>query len=86
MYQLDENDCDEDVDYLSPLVDIFLSKNSIRVFIAFTPLSRDEFEAIWNRIGIHMITAWSFDCGTRCKTTTNGVFLVVLSICPLTTK
>ena len=48
MYQLDIDDCDEDVDSLSTLVDLFVSENSIRVFKAFTPLSRDEFEAVWD--------------------------------------
>ena len=37
MYQLDRDDCNEDVGSLSPLVDLFVSDNSIRVFKAFTP-------------------------------------------------
>ena len=42
MYQLDGDDCHEDVDSLSPLVDLFVNENDIRVFKDFTPLSRDD--------------------------------------------
>ena len=67
MYQLDRDDCDEDVDSLSPLVDIFVSENGIRIFKVFTPLSRDEFEVVWDRIGVQVITDWSTGRGPRCK-------------------
>ena len=65
MYQLDIDDCDEDVDSLSPLVDLFVSENGIRIFKDFNPLSRDEFETVWDRIGVQMITDWSTDGGSR---------------------
>ena len=86
MYQLDIDDCDEDVDFLFALIDLFISENSIRVFKDFTPLSRDEFEAVWDRIGVQVITDWSTGCGTRCKTTPKDAFLISLSVCHLPTK
>ena len=76
MYQLDIDDCDEDVDSLSPLVDLFVSENGIRVFKAFTPLSRVEFEAVWDIIGVKVITDWSTGRGPRCKTTLKDAFLL----------
>ena len=42
MYQLDRHDCDEDVDSLSSLVDLFISEDGICVFKACTPLSRSS--------------------------------------------
>ena len=76
MYQLDRDDCDEVVDSLTPLVDLFVSENGIRVFKAFTLLSRDEFEAVWDRIGVHVIADWSTSRRSRCKTTPKDSFLL----------
>ena len=76
MYQLNIDDCDEDVNFLSPLVDLFVSENDIRVFKAFNPLSRDEFEAVWDIIGVHVITDWSTGRVPCCKTTPNDGFLL----------
>ena len=76
MYQLDKGDCNKDVDSLSPLVDLFVSENDIRVFKVFTPLSRDEIKTVWNRIGVQVITAWISDRGPRCKTTPKDIFLL----------
>jgi len=76
MYQLDIDNCDEDVDSLFPLVDLFISETGIHVFKAFTPLSRDEFEAVWDRIGVQVITDWSIGRGPRCKTTPKDAFLL----------
>ena len=64
------------VDSLSPLIDLFVSDNSIRVFKAFTPLSRDEFEAVWDKIGVQVIANWSTSRGPRCKTTPKDAFLL----------
>ena len=86
MYQLDIDDCDEDVDSLSPLVDLFVSENGIRVFKAFTPLSRDEFEAVWNRIGVQVITAWNTGRGPRCKKLQRMHFFIALFVWHLPTK
>ena len=85
MYQLDIDDCDEDVDFLFALIDLFISENSIRVFKDFTPLSRDEFEAVWDKIGVQVIANWSTSRGPRCKTTPKDAF-IVLSMCHLPTK
>ena len=85
MHQLDRDDCNEDVDSLSPLINLFVSDNSIRVFKAFNPLSRDAFEAVWGKIGVHVITNWSTSRGPRCKTTPKDAF-IVLSMCHLPTK
>ena len=46
MHQLDADDCNEEVDSLSPLVDTFVSENGLHVFKGFTPLSRDKFEVV----------------------------------------
>ena len=46
MHQLDKDDCNKNVDSLSPLDDLFVSENSIRVFKVFTPLSRDEIKTV----------------------------------------
>ena len=54
----------------------FVSENGIRIFKDFNPVSRDEFETVWDRIGVQMITDWSTDGGPRCKTTSKNAFLL----------
>ena len=76
MHQLDPDDYDEEVGSLSPLVDVFVIENSPRVFEAFTLLSRDGFEVVWDRIGVHILTDWSFGRGSRCRITPRDVFLL----------
>ena len=46
----------------------------IRVFKAFTPLSRDDFEAVWDRIGVQVISDRSFVRGHCCKITSTDTF------------
>ena len=86
MYQLDRDNCDEDVDSLSPLVNVFVNENGIRVFKAFTPLSIDEFDVVWDRIGVQVITDQSTGRGPRCKTTTKDAFYIALYVCHLPTS
>ena len=86
MHQLDADDCNEEVDSLSPLVDTFVSENGLHIFKGFTPLSRDKFEVVWDRIGVQMITDWISGRGPRCKRTPKDVFSIVLPVCYLPTK
>ena len=44
IYQLDGDDCDNEVDSFFPLVNLFVSENGTRAFNAIIPLSIDEFE------------------------------------------
>ena len=71
---------------MSPLVDLFVNENGLRVIKAFTPLSRDEFDAIWDRIGVQVITDWRTGRGSRCKRMPNNDFFITLSGCHLSTK
>ena len=59
---------------MSPLVDLFVNESGLRVIKAFTPLSRDEVDAIWDRIGVQVITDWRTGRGSRCKRTPNNDF------------
>ena len=86
MYQLDGDECDEDVDSLSPLVYLFVSENGIRVFIVFTPLSRDESEVVWDRMCVYVITYRSSGRGPCCKTTPKYAFFIVSAIFHLPTQ
>ena len=74
IYNLDGDECDEEADSLCPLVDLFVSESGTRIFKAFTPLSRDEFEAIWDKVGVKVIVDWSSGRGPRCKTTPKDAF------------
>ena len=86
MYQLDADDCNEEIDSLYPLVDPFVSENGLHIFKGFTPLSRDKFEVVRDRIGVQVITDWISDRGLRCKTTPKDVFFIVLPVFYLPTK
>ena len=46
----------------------------IRVFKAFTPLSRDDFEAVWDIIAVQVILDRSFVRGLCCKATSTDTF------------
>ena len=83
IYNLDGDECDEEADSLCPLVDLFVSESGTRIFKAFTPLSRDEFEAIWDKVGVKVIADWSSGRGPRCKTTPKDAFLLhcMFAIC-----
>ena len=86
IYNLDGDECDEEADSLCPLVDLFVSESGTRIFKAFTPLSRDEFEAIWDKVGVKVIADWSSGRGPRCKTTPKDAFFIALAVCHLPTK
>ena len=76
IYNLDGDECDEEADSLCHLDDLFVSDSGIRIFKAFTPLSKDEFEAIWDKVGVKVIVDRSSDRGPCCKTTPKDAFLL----------
>ena len=80
-----EGECEEEEDSASPIIDLFVNESGPGVFKAMTPLTRLEFERVWDFISVPFITEYRNGRGRQPTTKPKDAFFILLTVLKLPT-